>query len=88
MNDGQFDGLSNRVTAVEEQMKNVQEDVRELRREDIKDIKSELRLLHDEFTAGQRGMTRTEKMMFSGIVITAITAIGGFVALLTQGPGT
>lgn len=69
-------------------MKNVQEDLHELRREDIRDIKRELRSLHDEFTGSRQGMTRTEKLMFSGIVITAFTAVAGFVALLTQGPGT
>lgn len=45
-------------------------------------IEAELKSLHEDYSAGQRGMTRTDKIMFSGIIIAAISAVVGAVALL------
>lgn len=77
-----YNGLASKVAVLESELHNIREDVRELIAGDIKEIKRDVRELRTEYTEGQRGMSRPEKIALMGAGSAVVAAIVGAIALL------
>lgn len=80
-------GLNSRVAVLEAGQRNLREDIRELKSQDVAEIKQEIKSLRREFTASRAGMTRAEKIALSGVGVTIVMAIIAAIALVQTAPG-
>lgn len=86
MTGNQSPELGTRVAVLESRYAVLREDIRDLKSEDIAEIKNEVRQLRIDFNKRGEGMTRGEKIALSGVGVTLIMAIVAAIALVQQAP--
>lgn len=81
-----LDGLSSRVAVLESQIRDIKDDVRDIRTGDLKDIKSELHAMRDELAERERGMSRPEKIALIAAGSGVVGSIVAVIVLVSSAP--
>lgn len=80
-------GLITRVAVLEAAYLALRGEVHDLKSEDLKDIKDEVRAIRQDLIDSRRGMTRAEKIALAAVCITFVMALLGAAALIIQAGG-
>lgn len=87
-------GIVTRVAVLEAGHEALREDIRDLKAEDLAEIKHALTqvrreqsLMRNDFLTSRQGMSRAEKMMLGGLGFAGVSAIVAAIALIQGAPG-
>jgi hypothetical protein len=81
-----LDNLHPRVAVLEAGQRNLREDLRDLKSEDIAEIKRSVQALRNDWHESRHGMARGEKIALAGVSITVVMAIIAAIALIQTAP--
>lgn len=79
-------GLTTRVRLLEDRYSRIDRDIRDLKNEDIAEIKHEVQALRKDLNLRGQGMSRAEKIALGGLATTLLMAVIAAVALIQQAP--
>jgi len=80
-------GIITRVAVLEAAYLVLRGELSDLKSEDLREIKDEVRAIRKDLIDSRRGMTRSEKIALAAVCITFIMALLGAAALILQAGG-